>query len=145
MTLTEFLTARLDETEATAKAAHPGPWETKEETGLFGRVAHLCVMAPFSPTLPHAATGLTSYVPLGTQDAGTARHIALHDPARVLREVEAERKILTNYERIFAERKTHPDDQAIAGALLALYGVVRTLAAVCSNHPDYNPAWSQAD
>jgi Family of unknown function (DUF6221) len=60
--------------------------------------------------------------------------------ARVLREVEADRKILADYKRLIAERKAHPDDLALNGALLALHGVVGTRAAVYSDHPDYDPA-----
>lgn len=63
-------------------------------------------------------------------------------PQRVLRDVEAKRRIVTDYERVRAERKARPDDLALAGALLALHGAVRALAGPFSDHPDYDPAWS---
>ncbi len=63
-------------------------------------------------------------------------------PERMGREVDAKRKILARYEEIFAERKKHPEDLAVAGALLALHGVVCALAAVDCDHPDYDPAWA---
>jgi Family of unknown function (DUF6221) len=63
-------------------------------------------------------------------------------PERLLREVDAKRKILADYERMFAACKAHPDDLAVKGALLALHGAVKTLAAVDAGHPDYDPAWA---
>lgn len=62
-------------------------------------------------------------------------HIALHDPARALREIEAKRAHLAAYEG------------AISGCLE--WGIVSTLgdilysdAAVWSDHPDYRQEWA---
>jgi Family of unknown function (DUF6221) len=75
--------------------------------------------------------------------AGDAAHVICHDPARVLREVEAGRAILTRYE--FASRQAEVNVDAerdawekIAGALES---DVLSLAAVWRDHPDYDPAW----
>lgn len=83
-------------------------------------------------------------------DSSAAGHIVRHDPARVLREVAAKRRLLGlifAYEALDdAERGcSHTADQIAAGecavkphnipALLAL-------AAPYAGHPDYDPTWS---
>lgn len=60
-----------------AEASWPGPWDLETEVGGFGPVA--CVLMPL-PGHKGARTGLTSYIPLGTQDAETAAHIASWHP-----------------------------------------------------------------
>ena len=67
------------------------------------------------------------------------RHIALHDPARVLREVKAKRKILAAHEK---------SDGGYCELCYYGYGggswpcpTVRALAAVYGDHPDYDKAW----
>lgn len=59
--------------------------------------------------------------------SGPAGHIARHDPARVLREVEAKRRILALHEEL---NEPH------------LYEAVQHLAAVWSDHPGYRPEWA---
>jgi hypothetical protein len=79
-----FFEARLDEEEAAASAATPGPWHPEEPyladvvtSDLLGRVADCSVGTGYRPqSLPDAA------------------HIALHGPDRTLREVEAKRRML---------------------------------------------------
>jgi hypothetical protein len=127
--LIAFVKARLDEDEAAAKAAHPGPWILEEEVGGFGPVAWISV--PFGHGMPNAKSGLTSFAPLGTQDAETMRHIARHDPARVLREVEAKRAILAAY--------AEADDIGESEATAALWTVMCAFAKVWDDHPDYAP------
>ena len=124
MTLTEFLLARIaeDETVAEAAAAHaPGgewraydPDEGTERAGRFGCV----VTGGMHPTAwpQHAA------------------HIARHDPARVLAECEAKRRIVADY----AHLTTVPGH----GAMASHSGwILRQLAAVYCDHPDYLPEW----
>jgi hypothetical protein len=83
-----------------------------------------------------------AWLPLGNPDAAQREHVARVDPGRVLREVEAKRMILADYQRLLADRKLHPDDLAVAGALLALHGAVLALAAVDRDRADYDPSWS---
>ena len=130
--LIAFFRARLDEDEAAAKAAWPGPWDLETEVGGFGPVA--CVLMPI-PQHKSARTGLTSYTPLGTQDADTAAHIARHDPARALREVEAGRMIIAQYERALAKA---PGNIPLLNTLIR---IVRAKVAVYSGHPDYRQEW----
>src|SRR5256885_13394975 len=120
MTLVEFLQARLAEDELIAQAAIDGSprWRThydyrdvKDEEG------HYVVQADTQyPTLEQAA------------------HIARHSPARVLRGVEAKRRVIADY--------LHRE---AAGELLERTGVEDCLRAMCleyADHPDYNPAWT---
>jgi Family of unknown function (DUF6221) len=65
--------------------------------------------------------------------AGDAAHVIRHYPARVLREVEAKRAILDLYEAAAIH-----DDTSLGVATLRT--VVKTLAAVYRDHPDYDPA-----
>lgn len=118
--LVQFLRARLDEDEQTARAAHGPNWLTDGRRrvgyGLGG-----------DDWLFDALT---------TADAD---HIGRHDPARVLAEVYAKRQIIDSYERAMANRRAHPDDLASAGAFLALHGAVKLLVLPYTDHPEWEP------
>ena len=132
MTLEEFLAARLSDDEATAKraASVAGPdWQY----GLF------------LPDDGPATTMLLSDqdVPLADMlhrdDEEIAPFLIAHDPARVLREVKAKRKILAAHEK---------SDGGYCELCYYGYGggswpcpTVRALAAVYGDHPDYDKAW----
>jgi hypothetical protein len=90
-------------------------------------------------------------------------HVLRHDPARVLREVEAKRRILNAYTAQVAERQRsgvlHDAEMATGGEdsldVAALMGegirantwishlgwVLRVLAAAYADHPDYRQEW----
>lgn len=97
--LVEWLRAQLDEDEQAARAAWPGPWRYNprkqwESPKTFGR--------PQAPPEEYVAAGpLTSpecVAVTGPADdekaMSTAEHIVRHDPARVLAEVAAKRRII---------------------------------------------------
>ncbi|MCX4540485.1 DUF6221 family protein [Streptomyces sp. NBC_01565] len=69
--LVQFLRARLDEDEQTARAATPGPWAVDGGSVYVGR--------PINEVVDYSES---------------AAHIARHDPARVLAEVDAKRQML---------------------------------------------------
>ncbi len=77
----------------------------------------------------------------------SARHIARHDPARVLREVEAKRAILAAHPRVeslFTECGTcHESEEGWAATVPVQWpcSTVRHVAAVWSDHPDYRAEW----
>src|SRR6266702_4239538 len=78
--LAAFWAARLDEDEAAANAARAGPWR-------------------YDGSAVIAATGL-NVTPAGAHHSiheDDAAHIARHDPARVLREVAADRRIMDRH------------------------------------------------
>jgi hypothetical protein len=129
MTLTEFLAARLDEDEAVARAATEGPWYLDAPDHAYvgnradGRnyglwaIVHNGLWA-----IVHMSADV---LPDLTDDAqrrtlADAEHMARHDPARVLREVEAKRAIVS---------EGAPE-----------YLLVH-LAAVYADHPDYRDEW----
>ncbi len=143
-----FLNARLDEDEGAAKAATPGPWMTADgrewlaDNVVFGQ----------SVDWPGHIQQVCN-VDYAQHKAGNAEHIARYDPARVLREVEAGRKLLNLYERAKSYRNqvfAQPEPRSISSEMravtqmMALEQVLKLRAAVYSDHPDYDEAWSAA-
>ncbi len=144
MTLVDFLLARIAEDEADAKfAVEPdsghGEWQWDEAAG--------CV---WNGTGQAAASNLDGAG--GTDgrlfDAGP--HIARHDPARVLAECEAKRRIV--------HRISHGDSPPTVSLLEVdlnswptpwfepesenlAHDVLRLLAHSYRDHPDFDPAW----
>jgi hypothetical protein len=132
--LVAFLRARLDEDEATAKAADHGRW-LPEDKGVSFEVQE-----------PDGEWALGGFVAADTH--ANADHIARHDPARVLREVEAGRMILAEHAAAHtAYREAQslpPEDARRAGAatqMLVWERVLKIRAAVWRDHPDYDPQW----
>lgn len=142
--LVAFLGARLDEIEAVAKAATPGPWTVaKAKTAECDELAILAgedgVVDP-------------GYVGGGVWDRPDADHIALHDPARALREVEADRTLIDLYrrsksyrDRVFArpEPRSVSDEMRAVTQMLAVEQVLILRAGIYSNHPDYRQDWKR--
>lgn len=62
------------------------------------------------------------------------------DPDRVLREAEAKRAILAEYERIAGSVKRYPNNATIT-ALGVAETMVRAAGTVYSDHPDYRSEW----
>lgn len=111
--LIAFIRARLDEDEAAANAGARRvgmPWRAEPQPGTPGG-------------LVIDELGLVG----STGGRYAAEHIARHDPARVLREVEALRHIL------FMANKFKTQDRAYLHLLLA---------AVWSDHADFRQEWA---
>lgn len=140
--LAEFAAARLDEEEKLALAAgggvHCQEWDRRGDGPLasvvedgHGEVVVHTVPDDLEPTRVH----------------DVARHIALHHPARVLREVAAKRKILelardaTALDRdVDLEFRTGLRDlqaEPYVGDL-----ILRALAAIWDDHPGYDRGWA---
>ena len=62
-------------------------------------------------------------------------------PARVLREIDAKRRLLDRYDRAMENSRAHPKDLASSGALLALHGAVKLLALPYTDRPGYREDW----
>lgn len=168
-----FITARLDEDEAAARAASggtvtggPGNWEpapggdewevhadlTDGDFGLDGDLEVLVALRPGLPRPPDVMAGYWGAVigwqpGLADRDAWVPepqfRHMARHDPARVLREVAAKRAIVA----LAAKTREWTDGSAGATAGYAAVIVSDTLyalATVWSDHPDYRAEWGTA-
>lgn len=131
--LVQFLRTRLDEDEQIARAATSGPWSVDSET-----YAEAINAADGVQVVAGGRWGGEASVFESTEDA---LHIARHDPARVLRDIEAKRAVISRYERAMENRRAHPDDLASAGAFLALHGAVRLLTVPYADHPDYREQW----
>lgn len=148
--LIAFFQARLDEDEALALQAAQvaGPdwtWKTEVPEG-HGEPTDYII-------------SLDGALLLDTMGGieGEAPHVARHDPARVLRDVEADRKLLAMLERARAFNdhmfaSTHPEGIAsgeilsermrAATQVLTMEEVARIRAARFSGHPDYRPQWA---
>ena len=145
MALVEFLRARLDEDEEAARAAaaaNPGAAAThwvaeqvdhRSSTGLRGKGWAV---------VPERVKGVVIAISPSEIRPLCVTHIARHDPARVLAEAEAKRRLLhSHYDytgvcpRCFdwqnrpTEREPFPCE------------VVRLLALPYAAHPDYRDQW----
>lgn len=121
--LGSFIRKRLDEDEAVAMAA------ASDAARLAGRAnwASAAAMVTDAEDPDWAIADLSPYV----DDECLARHIARHDPARVLREVAAKRALLAECVRS-VERGD--DGRAMAGAAIV------HMAAAWSDHDGYRAA-----
>ena len=119
MKLTEFLLARIAEDEALAQVATPGQWD--RDSG-------------WSITAPPPEDWSGPYVVVETKQRNDAEFIASHNPARVLAECEAKRRIV----------ELHPEMlEWCQGCAYEAYPcrTLRALALPYSDHPDYLPEW----
>lgn len=143
MTLTEFLLARIAEDEAVAQKAGGDEWEyaaccgamqiqTVRVDGTLGYEQHRAITRDYE--------GLSDSV---EEDAGP--HVARHDPARVLTECEAKRRIVEEWRTFSKVNASHstPLPQALtsAGIVVGLDRALRTLASAYADHSDYLPEW----
>lgn len=106
--LVTFVRARLDEDEQVARNAERYP-PGQNDGGAWHQVA---LLTPW--------------------DTRVDEHVARHDPARVLREVEAKRGILAEQVRQLQDDST--DETAT--------WMLQYLASVWAEHPDYQAGWS---
>jgi len=122
-TLTEFLLARITEDEQVARTAswfdrppiEPTPDWTYKGDGY-----------EVEPGVTHDREGIAAAV---NPEEGT--HIARHDPARVLAECEAKRRIIAMHgELCFGNGDRGAGDE-----------VLEHLAQVYADHPSFDPTW----
>lgn len=139
--LIAFLRARLDEDEQVAKAAASGPWSETGRDSVGEGMVHSdstgwavvgSVKTGYGPDAPYANVSLN------------AAHIARHDPARALREVTAKRRIVDAYAEVAEFYRPDPGEryETADGHVAALHDVVRDLASVYGDHPDYRSEWA---
>lgn len=122
--LAEFAAARLGELEAVAKAAANADGDARPNwAARFGMVVDAD-----DPDYAIYGAALSSLPEID-------QHIALNDPARVLREVAAGRAILEDY-----EDPVHCSPDPLY--FIALEQALCHLAAIWSDHPDYDRGWA---
>ena len=115
-----FLRARLDEDEAAAREAARGEGVSWQQSYP-------------NPGLYTGTTDITDgdLAIVARVGAPVAAHIARHDPARVLRDVEADRRLLAEADKLAGD--VGWDD--------AIMFTVGCRAATYSDHPDYRKAF----
>jgi hypothetical protein len=121
----EFLLARLAEDEAVAKAASPAPWTSRDEDGFYsyGDFGWYIVGPTGAPETEDSEQGKADL-----------DHIARHDPARVLAQVEALRAVVNRPACDDAPDCGDPECAVIVEDR-------RILAGVHRDHPDFHPSW----
>jgi hypothetical protein len=144
-TLVEFLMARLDEDEAAARAAASPPWEVE----IMSHVKDASVTHQTWEVGRNINFGYLGddheIVSYGTRDEGdgrseaNARHIARHDPARVLAEVDAKRRIVERFE--LRDREFDLADPTSMALAASMHEALVLLALPYADHPDYDEAW----
>ena len=136
-TLTEFLLARISEREAIARAASQmardgsmARWRNEYRDGG-------------NPGQSRVWNGVGQAVVNHVSDSQGA-HIALHDPARVLAECEAQRAVVRQGRMFIRQSDDLPDTDENArqhGAATAYEEVLGYLALPDADHPDYQEKW----
>jgi hypothetical protein len=123
--LVDFLRARLDEDEALAMEAPPGPWHIGN------------AVDPTQPCNVHTFPGAR----LVADDLNwlVAEHIARYNPARVLREIEAKREALAHYERIRQHARQGEEVYVLAEGAVAKQ--IAIMATAYSDRPGYREDW----
>ncbi len=122
-----FLRARLDEDEQTARAATPGPWEWRQEHGEPWQPKPGGWLDYSGEYLETGGETPTLFGP-GMTPHADAVHIARHNPARVLAEIDAKRRILN-------ETWGGRDHQDL------WVHHVRLLALPYAGHPEWREEW----
>lgn len=127
--LIAFLHARLDEDAAVARAASDGPWRSAagpEKTWQSHRdLIHPVATWDRMVGAPVIMTAMQA----------DADHIARHDPARVLADIEAKRRIIRAHGKWCDGRCEAPYPEG--GFDAAHYWSIKSLAAAYAGHPDY--------
>lgn len=135
--LVEFLLARIAEDEAAAHAASPGGWRYGDVESVAGGTLYdeTRTIASLVYEQPEDHDGTVVRHLLTPEADANGRHIARHDPARVLAECEAKRRIVKLAWHHFG------DEDYAAGMEHAKEEALRILAAVHATHPDYRDEW----
>lgn len=141
MTLTEFILSRIAEDEAAAEECaklFPSPWEIADRGW---RVRIYSANVPLSEDVGEPGDERTPCVievePTYAHDgwlSDNVEHIARHDPARVLAECAALREVV----RITRGLGGYYNPDAAREAP----GILRALAGIWSDHPDYREEWA---
>lgn len=137
--LVAFVEARLAEDEAAAEGVTAGPWRYNPDKMWnlpgqhFGE--EFIAAGPLDRPICVAATGDAD----DPQSMTDAAFIARHDPARVLREVEAKRRLLKEYRE--AQAYYTANRSAPAGEVQGLWTAVQLLAAPFADHADFRTDW----
>lgn len=140
MTIEEFIKARLDEDEQIAKAATGGSkarWVADEDEvyAVLGSLTDPDRCEDHAPGRPNMCEDNRIATAEDCSDRWLderARHIALHDPVRVLRQAPVLRAVVELIEGMVSATQQIEAESAV------LY----PLAEIWDRHPDYRPEWA---
>ncbi|MFF4791857.1 DUF6221 family protein [Streptomyces sp. NPDC001276] len=144
--LVRWLGEQLDVEAQVAREATPGPWQNaptaRHHATASGRSEEAVFASP--PDLGATVVAITGEA-VERRHLVDAEHIAAHDPARVLREIDAKRRVLRDLEQAEftlgrAESGTMPHD-LMTGAVNTLRRIVRLHAAAYDQRPGYKEGW----
>jgi hypothetical protein len=82
---------------------------------------------------------ITDVDPEASQPDGVARHVAEHDPARVLREISAKRQALAHYARVCQLTKDGDEAYLLAEGVAAKQ--IQIMATAYDHRPGYREEW----
>jgi hypothetical protein len=147
-----FVREQLDEDERKARAATPGAWRVTTRSSQpyaeDGEIHTVAVHARYvNDKTPEPYRVVTHGDFHEAVDRADAEHIARHDPARVLRDVRAYRKIIAEYEAEIARGPARPkgletQSEARHGGILDAYrAALLILAAIFADRPGYREEW----
>lgn len=130
--LVQWLTARLDTDEQIAREATEGPWRNaptaRHHATASGRSEEAVFGSP--PDVGAVVVAITGEA-VERRNLVNAEFIAAHDPARVLREIDAKRRIIAAYENYDRE----------APELDVPESVLRLLALPYADRDGYQESW----
>ena len=134
--LLEFIEARLTEDQAAAEAIDVPDWRSESSW-----------MSELIDPLPSQRRAYDGQFPLIT--AEDVEHIARHDPARVLRDVPAKRRLLALHD---IRREVSDFEGRVSTVIWCATCnepdwclTLKLLALPFADHPGYDPSWSPAD
>jgi hypothetical protein len=151
--LVQWLGGQLDEDERIAREATPGPWQNvptaRHHATASGRSEEAVFASPpDTGAMVVAATGEASE----RRNLINAEFIAAHDPARVLREIEAKRRMITEVAAAHASAIDmehaccHDPEQILAGECEQHapndLPLLRLLALPYADRPGYEEGWA---
>lgn len=132
-TLITWLCGVLDDIEAAAKAATPGPWGAQPGgQGTFDNEWEVVSDAHEHPHPGHYVV-YTGYEGGGASSEQNALHIARHDPRQVLADIAAKRAVLGLWE--FARKSPHSEAYGV------LSEAVRALVSGYRHRPGWRTEW----
>ncbi|WP_371624063.1 DUF6221 family protein [Streptomyces sp. NBC_01116] len=148
--LVQFLRNRLDEDEQAARAATWDEWDSAHWTARPPQGSYERYIVA-----DHLDDGVVVVTPENADADGVGQHIARHDPARVLRDVEAKRMIVDAHGRghecislsgsgdksvVDGKPWAHWEPEHTADAERPCF-VLRAHALSHADHPNYKDEW----
>ncbi|MEU5496199.1 DUF6221 family protein [Streptomyces griseofuscus] len=138
--LVRWLGEQLDVDEQVAREATPGPWQNaptnRHHATASGRSEEAVFASP--PDTGATVVAITGEA-VERRHLVDAEHIARWDPARVLREIDAKRQLLSRYEAMAADVLVATGVEAILSEYRRV--ILPGLALPYADRPGYREEW----